>query len=81
MILRYSFLFFGIFIFNGCLSKKSFILLNGEKYANVLNYGAKGDGNHNDVYEIQDALFHERNLYFPKGRYLIFLLTEVKIPF
>lgn len=60
-----------IFIINSCVSKKTFIYVNGIKFATVQNYGAKGNGKNDDALSIQEAFQNEKNLYFPKGKYLI----------
>ena len=40
-------------------------------YANVKNYGAKGDGSTDDTEAIKKAIASGKDLYFPDGEYLI----------
>lgn len=40
-------------------------------YANVKNYGAKGDGSTDDTESIKKAIASGKDLYFPDGEYLI----------
>jgi hypothetical protein len=39
-------------------------------YANVKDYGAKGDGTTNDTTAVNNAINNARNAYFPSGTYL-----------
>jgi hypothetical protein len=52
------------------LTKVSFSMVDGA-YANVLDYGAKGDGVTDDRAAIQAAIDAENKIYFPAGTYLI----------
>lgn len=43
----------------------------GDAFANVMDYGAKGDGHANDLVDIQTAINTGRPLLFPAGTYLL----------
>lgn len=52
-------------------------LLTDYPIANVLDFGAIGDGLNDDTSAIQAALYSSKNVYFPSGVYLISNLTVV----
>jgi hypothetical protein len=49
-------------------------------YANVKNYGAKGDGSTDDTEAIKKAIASGKDLYFPDGEYLITGTTDIGAP-
>ena len=49
-------------------------------YANVKNYGAKGDGSTDDTEAIKKAIASGKDLYFPDGEYLITGTIDIGAP-
>lgn len=49
-------------------------------YANVKNYGAKGDGSTDDTVAIKKAIASGKDLYFPDGEYLITGTIDIGAP-
>ena len=49
-------------------------------YANVKNYGAKGDGSTDDTESIKKAIASGKDLYFPDGEYLITGTIDIGAP-
>lgn len=49
-------------------------------YANVKNYGAKGDGSTDDTESIKKAIASGKDLYFPDGEYLITGTIDIGSP-
>ena len=49
-------------------------------YANVKNYGAKGDGSTDDTESIKKAIASGKDLYFPDGEYLITGAIDIGAP-
>jgi hypothetical protein len=49
-------------------------------YANVKNYGAKGDGTTDDTESIKKAIASGKDLYFPDGEYLITGTIDIGAP-
>ena len=49
-------------------------------YANVKNYGAKGDGSTDDTEAIKKAIASGKDLYFPDGKYLITGTIDIGAP-
>lgn len=49
-------------------------------YANVKNYGAKGDGSTDDTEAIKKAIASGKDLYFPNGEYLITGTIDIGAP-
>lgn len=49
-------------------------------YANVKNYGAKGDGSTDDTEAIKKAIASGNDLYFPDGEYLITGTIDIGAP-
>lgn len=49
-------------------------------YADVKNYGAKGDGSTDDTEAIKKAIASGKDLYFPDGEYLITGPTDIGAP-
>lgn len=49
-------------------------------YANVKNYGAKGDGSTDDTGSIKKAIASGKDLYFPDGEYLITGTIDIGAP-
>lgn len=49
-------------------------------YANVKNYGAKGDGSTDDTDAIKKAIASGKDLYFPDGEYLITGTIDIGAP-
>ena len=49
-------------------------------YANVKNYGAKGDGSTDDTEAIKKAIASGEDLYFPDGEYLITGTIDIGAP-
>lgn len=58
------------------LTKVSYSMINGA-FANVLDYGAVGDGVNDDTAAIQAAVTASNGVYFPSGTYLITRAIEV----
>lgn len=58
------------------LTKVSYSMINGA-FANVLDYGAVGDGVADDTAAIQAAVTASNKIYFPSGTYLITRAIEV----
>lgn len=60
------------------LTKATYSMISGA-VANVLDFGAKGDGINDDTQAITDALATNRPVYLPKGTYLI--SSALQIPY
>jgi len=54
-------------------SKKHYpeVLIGGHHYVSVMEFGTKANGTTDDRYAIQRAIDSGKDLYFPKGRYLL----------
>lgn len=47
------------------------VIINNTIYVSVKKYGAVGDGSTDDTTAIQTAFNNEKNVYFPRGTYLV----------
>ncbi len=73
-------LLLAILIITGCI--KTVTEVKTKKYStpfiNVMDYGAVGDGEHDDTKAIKQALAAGSDIYFPEGKYLISDSIEVE---
>lgn len=60
------------------LTKVTFSMIAGA-YANVQDYGAKGDGATDDTLAIQAAIDSGNPVYFPPGTYIVRLLQTIQL--
>lgn len=52
----------------------------GEKYLNVKDFGAKGDGSTNDTVAIKNTVSNGGNIYIPEGTYMVDATNYINIP-
>lgn len=66
-------LFLGLFFLIQSCSKKTFpsVLIDGQEYISVKSFGAKGDGKTDDHDALQRALDSGKDIYIPKGQYVL----------